>query len=197
MLQRGSATGLNQAKSRSSFSRWRLPRTIACSGNATLSAKGGRHKAVAAAEALAMGLVNRSAPAAELEALVNDVAAGIAANAPLTVSSIKLSVGEAMKSVNRGFIIGSVISVVGFIVLYLGSVVLALVEQPRSLLRRVLRMAPPAVPVAASLEPTTVSPVADRSVWSVPPSDKPAYPKAGGSPGLWFDGWEPQGRNRG
>ena len=28
------------------------------------------------------------------------------------------------------------------------------------------------------------------------PSAKPAYPKAGGSPGLWFDGWEPQGRDR-
>ncbi len=90
-----------------------------------------------------------------------------------------------------------VVAVVGFIVLYLGSVVLALVERPRSLLRRILRMAPPAVPVAASVEPTTVSPAAERSVWSVPPSAKPAYPKAGGSPGLWFDGWEPQGRNRG
>ncbi len=90
-----------------------------------------------------------------------------------------------------------VVAVVGFIVLYLGSVVLALVERPRSLLRRVLRMAPPAVPVAATAEPTTVSPTADRNVWSVPPSEKPAYPKAGGSPGLWFDGWEPQGRNRG
>jgi len=50
-----------------------------------------------AAEALAMGLINRGVAAAELEALVNEVAAGIAANAPLTVSSIKLSVGEAMK----------------------------------------------------------------------------------------------------
>lgn len=91
------------------------------------------------------------------------------------------------------------VAVIGFIVLYLGSVVLALVERPRSLLRRVLRMAPPAVPVAAAVaaEPVVAaSPEPDRSVWSVPPSAKPAYPKAG-SPGLWFDGWEPQGRNRG
>ena len=34
------------------------------------------------------------------------------------------------------------VAVIGFIVLYLGSVVLALVERPRSLLRRVLRLAP-------------------------------------------------------
>ena len=91
-----------------------------------------------------------------------------------------------------------VVAVVGFIVLYLGSVVLALVERPRSLLRRVLRLAPRAVPVVAIvLEPAAVSPT-DRSHTSgpSPPSAKPAYPKAGGSPGLWFDGWEPQGRNR-
>jgi enoyl-CoA hydratase/carnithine racemase len=49
------------------------------------------------AEALAMGLANRGVPAAELEAAVRDAATGIANNAPLTVSSIKLSVGEAMK----------------------------------------------------------------------------------------------------
>jgi enoyl-CoA hydratase/carnithine racemase len=55
----------------------------------------GRH--FDAAEALTMGLINRSVPAAGLEALVDEVAGGIAANAPLTVSSIKLSVGEAMK----------------------------------------------------------------------------------------------------
>jgi hypothetical protein len=99
------------------------------------------------------------------------------------------------------------VAVIGFIVLYLGSVVLALVERPRSLLRRVLRMAPPALAAPAMSGPPmgaathgaeTVEspPVVDRTVWSVPPSAKPAYPKAGGSPGLWFDGWEPQGRNR-
>jgi hypothetical protein len=41
-------------------------------------------------------------------------------------------------------------------------------------------------------------PSVQRSVWTEPPSAaKPAYPKAGESPGLWFDGWEPEGRNRG
>jgi hypothetical protein len=88
------------------------------------------------------------------------------------------------------------VAVIGFIVLYLGSVVLALVERPRSLLRRVLRLAPPAIPVPAGVvEAAEAAPMVDRSVWSTPPpSAKPAYPKAGGSPGLWFDGWEPQGR---
>lgn len=95
-----------------------------------------------------------------------------------------------------------VVAVVGFIVLYLGSVVLALVERPRSLLRRVLRMAPRALPATATvLDASQMSPTTDRHVWAtppsaMPPSAKPAYPKAGGSPGLWFDGWEPQGRDR-
>ena len=90
-----------------------------------------------------------------------------------------------------------VVAVIGFIVLYLGSVVLALVERPRSLLRRVLRLAPRALPATATvLDAAHVSPTTDAHVWSAPPSAKPAYPKAGGSPGLWFDGWEPQGRDR-
>jgi hypothetical protein len=89
------------------------------------------------------------------------------------------------------------VAVIGFIVLYLGSVVLALVERPKSLLRRVLRMAPRALPATAAVfETAQASPTTDRHVWSAPPSAKPAYPKAGGSPGLWFDGWEPQGRDR-
>jgi hypothetical protein len=90
-----------------------------------------------------------------------------------------------------------VVAVIGFIVLYLGSVVLALVERPRSLLRRVLRLAPRALPATATvLDAAHMSPTTDAHVWSAPPSAKPAYPKAGGSPGLWFDGWEPQGRDR-
>jgi hypothetical protein len=89
------------------------------------------------------------------------------------------------------------VAVIGFIILYLGSVVLALVERPRSLLRRVLRLAPAAMPAPATVAETVdVMPTADPSMWSEPPVAKPAYPKAGGSPGLWFDGWEPQGRNR-
>ncbi len=50
-----------------------------------------------AAEALAMGLVNRMLPDAELEAYVRETAASIAANAPLTVGSIKTIVDEAVK----------------------------------------------------------------------------------------------------
>jgi len=89
------------------------------------------------------------------------------------------------------------VAVVGFIVLYLGSVVLALVERPRSLLRRVLRLSPRALPATATVvDAGHQSPTTDAHVWSAPPSAKPAYPKAGGSPGLWFDGWEPQGRDR-
>ena len=48
-------------------------------------------------EALTMGLVNRVVPDGELEAYVRDLASGIAANAPLTVGSIKTLVGEAVK----------------------------------------------------------------------------------------------------
>ncbi len=50
-----------------------------------------------AAEALDMGLVNRMLPDAELEAFVRNMAASIAANAPLTVGSIKTLVDEAVK----------------------------------------------------------------------------------------------------
>ena len=51
-----------------------------------------------AQEALTMGLVNRMLPDAELEAYVRETAASIAANAPLTVGSIKTLVGEAVKT---------------------------------------------------------------------------------------------------
>ncbi len=50
-----------------------------------------------AQEALTMGLINRMLPDAELEAYVRETAASIAANAPLTVGSIKTLVGEALK----------------------------------------------------------------------------------------------------
>lgn len=50
-----------------------------------------------AQEALAMGLVNRVLPDAQLEAFVRDYAATIAANAPLTVASIKTIVAQALK----------------------------------------------------------------------------------------------------
>jgi enoyl-CoA hydratase len=47
-----------------------------------------------AQEAAQMGLVNRVRPAAELETYVKDYAAIIAGNAPLTVETVKLCVGE-------------------------------------------------------------------------------------------------------
>ena len=50
-----------------------------------------------AEEARAMGFVNRVVPDAELESYVKNYAEIIAGNAPLTVGSIKLIVGEAMK----------------------------------------------------------------------------------------------------
>ncbi len=50
-----------------------------------------------AREALEMGLVNRVVEAAQLEAMVREYAGTIAANAPLTVASIKTIVGEALK----------------------------------------------------------------------------------------------------
>lgn len=51
-----------------------------------------------AREAHAMGLVNRVVPDAELETYVNNMAATIVANAPLTVNSVKRIVGEVQKS---------------------------------------------------------------------------------------------------
>ena len=52
-------------------------------------------------EAAAMGLVNRVLPADGLEAYVRDYAERIAANAPLTVSSIKTLVAQALKDESR------------------------------------------------------------------------------------------------
>lgn len=50
-----------------------------------------------AEEARVMGLVNRIVPDSELEFYVKDYAGTIAGNAPLTIGSIKLTVGEALK----------------------------------------------------------------------------------------------------
>ena len=50
-----------------------------------------------AQQALSMGLVNRVLPSDGLEAYVQDEAARIAANAPLTVASIKTLVAQALK----------------------------------------------------------------------------------------------------
>lgn len=50
-----------------------------------------------AADALRMGLVNRVVPDDKLERTVYDMAAAIAGNAPLTVRSLAVSLGEAVK----------------------------------------------------------------------------------------------------
>lgn len=50
-----------------------------------------------AAEAQAMGLVNRALPDAEAEDYARKYAAAIAENAPLTVDAVKFTVGEALK----------------------------------------------------------------------------------------------------
>ena len=50
-----------------------------------------------AQEALTMGLINRLVPVDQLESYVRNYAETIAANAPLTVASIKTIVGEALK----------------------------------------------------------------------------------------------------
>ena len=54
-----------------------------------------------APEALAMGLVNRMLPEAELEKYVKDYADTISGNAPMTVNSVKYIVGEAVKSASE------------------------------------------------------------------------------------------------
>jgi enoyl-CoA hydratase/carnithine racemase len=50
-----------------------------------------------AAEAIAMGLINRAVPAAELEGHVQSMADTIANNAPLTINAVKYIVGETVK----------------------------------------------------------------------------------------------------
>ncbi len=50
-----------------------------------------------AEEALAMGLVNRLVPAADLEARVRECAETIAANAPLTIASIKTLIDQVLR----------------------------------------------------------------------------------------------------
>lgn len=54
-----------------------------------------------AAEALAMGLVNRVVPAGELESYVRDYARRIAENAPLTIRAAKMTVDELLKDADR------------------------------------------------------------------------------------------------
>jgi enoyl-CoA hydratase len=50
-----------------------------------------------AQEALAMGLINRAVPSAELENAVKAITDMICANAPLTIKAVKVTVGEILK----------------------------------------------------------------------------------------------------
>jgi enoyl-CoA hydratase/carnithine racemase len=52
-------------------------------------------------EALAMGLVNRVVPAAELQTYVKSVTDMICANAPLTIKAVKFTVGEILKDESK------------------------------------------------------------------------------------------------
>jgi len=54
-----------------------------------------------AAEALAMGLVNRVVPDGELESYVKDYANTIAGNAPLTIRAVKATISEIMKDESK------------------------------------------------------------------------------------------------
>ena len=54
-----------------------------------------------APEALAIGLVNRAVPAAELESCVKTVTDMICANAPLTIKAVKVTVGEILKDESK------------------------------------------------------------------------------------------------
>ncbi len=56
---------------------------------------------LSASEALAMGLVNRVMPVDQLDQAVDELAAQIAANAPLTVKAAKAAIGEAVKDPER------------------------------------------------------------------------------------------------
>jgi enoyl-CoA hydratase/carnithine racemase len=56
---------------------------------------------LSAEEALQIGLVNRVVPKADLEAVVRDLAAQIAANAPLTVKAAKVTLRELQKDAAR------------------------------------------------------------------------------------------------
>jgi hypothetical protein len=150
--------------------------------------------------AAATGIVSAAPTSATASPVIATSSAGAAAPAPTTPTTAAAPAApstSSLASTGPGPHLW-VVAVVGFIVLYLGSVFLALVERPRSLLRRMLRLAP-RVAAAAGPVPATIveaSPVVERPVVPLPASVKRAYPRAGGSPGLWFDGWEPTDRNQ-
>jgi enoyl-CoA hydratase/carnithine racemase len=61
-----------------------------------------------AQEALAMGLINRAVPSAELETYVKSMTDMICANAPLTIKAVKFTVGEILKDETRRSVAGTV-----------------------------------------------------------------------------------------
>jgi hypothetical protein len=153
----------------------------------------------------ATGIVSAAPTSATASPVIATAAAGAATPAPTTPPAATPTTAAAPVAPSTSSLASTgpgphlwVVAVVGFIVLYLGSVVLALVERPRSLLRRMLRLAPraPAAAGPALADIIEASPVMERAVVSEPASAKRAYPRAGGSPGLWFDGWEPTDRNQ-
>jgi len=106
-----------------------------------------------------------------------------------------------------------IVAIAGFVVLYLGSVALAVVERPRSLLRRLLHLGRPALAAATAAPASPVVPAADTHLVAPmaaervtartaprPPDAagdvRSVYPGAGDSPGLWFDGCQPEDRTR-
>lgn len=52
-------------------------------------------------EALAMGLINRAVPSADLESTVKSITDMICANAPLTIKAVKYTVGEILKDESK------------------------------------------------------------------------------------------------
>jgi enoyl-CoA hydratase len=61
-----------------------------------------------AQEALAMGLINRVVPSAELETYVKSITDMICANAPLTIQAVKYTVGEILKDEGKRNVPGTV-----------------------------------------------------------------------------------------
>jgi hypothetical protein len=136
-----------------------------------------------------------------------------AAAAPATASA-----GSTLASTGPGPHLWTV-AIIGFVVLYLGSATLALVERPRTLLRRRIhlsRAGPAAVAAVGVVDaPPTFAPPprparpeppvhhvdtarrvetarAAPTVAPDPPRPAPVHPKTAASEGLWFTGWEPE-----
>ncbi len=93
----GSRFGIPAAKLGVGYGYAGLNRLVALIGPAFAKEMFFTARLFTAAEAEAMGLVNRVLPDAEVAGFVDDYARQIAANAPLTVNSVKQIVGEVLK----------------------------------------------------------------------------------------------------